>query len=104
MIGLAFDIRIRMATRREIDAYPEANVSFEESAAVYVGGELVGFTDEYGTGTPVMDGITQHRLEVLVNAATDLYTERLELKDGMDLRGDGAGRGPGAAPDGEAAG
>jgi hypothetical protein len=80
MIGLAFDIRIRMATRREIDAYPEANVSFEESAAVYVGGELVGFTDEYGTGTPVAGGITQHRLESLVNAATDLFSERLAVQ------------------------
>lgn len=46
---IIFDIRIRMATVREVEAYPEIPVSVDESAVVYVGGELVAFTDEYGT-------------------------------------------------------
>lgn len=79
MIQLPFDIRIRMATRAECEAYPEANMSFEESAALYVGGELVAMTNEYGTAHVIVEGVEQEAVEKLVELAGDIFHTRLAV-------------------------
>lgn len=91
-----FKITIRAATKRECTS-KWANVSWQESAALVVGGKLVALYDEYGTAytNPDLnipdvwkDAIansdewkeawqTATPLELLAKLATDIYTELL---------------------------